>query len=45
VPILPLHKMTVEQAKLEVEHEGYSLASVNSSLPWQHLLTFVPTGH
>src|SRR5205814_9565006 len=34
VPILPQHEMTVAQAKLEIEHEGYSLASVNSSLPW-----------
>lgn len=43
VPILPDHKMTVAQAKLEIEHEGYSLVSVDSSLPWQHLLTFTPT--
>ena len=41
VPILPLHKMTVAQARLEVEHEGFALASVDSSLPRQHLLAFV----
>jgi ubiquinone/menaquinone biosynthesis C-methylase UbiE len=40
VPILPSHKMTRAQAKLEVEHEGFTLASVNSSLPRQHLLIF-----
>lgn len=40
IPIQPLHKMTVAQAKLEVEHEGFRLADVNSSLPWQHVLTF-----
>jgi SAM-dependent methyltransferase len=40
IPILPSHKMTVAQAKLEVEHEGFTLASVNSSLPRQHLLVF-----
>jgi SAM-dependent methyltransferase len=42
VPILPSHKMTVAQAKLEVEHEGFRLAAVDSSLPRQHVLTFVP---
>jgi ubiquinone/menaquinone biosynthesis C-methylase UbiE len=40
VPILPLHKMTVAQAKLELEHEGYKLARVDSSLPRQHVLIF-----
>jgi ubiquinone/menaquinone biosynthesis C-methylase UbiE len=40
VPILPLHKMTVAQAKLEVEHEGFTLSRVQEDLPWQHLLTF-----
>jgi SAM-dependent methyltransferase len=40
IPILPSHKMTVAQAKLELESEGYVLVSANSSLPRQHLLTF-----
>src|SRR5687767_10234087 len=40
IPILPSHKMTVAQAKLEVEHEGYTLTMVNSSLPRQHVLVF-----
>jgi SAM-dependent methyltransferase len=40
VPILPLHKMTVAQAKLELEHEGYKLSRVDSSLPRQHVLIF-----
>lgn len=40
IPILPLHKMTVAQAKLEVEHEGYKLASVREDLPRQHILIF-----
>jgi ubiquinone/menaquinone biosynthesis C-methylase UbiE len=44
VPIQPLHKMTVAQAKLELEHEGFTLKSVNSTLPRQHVLTFVPNG-
>jgi SAM-dependent methyltransferase len=40
IPILPSHKMTVAQAKLEVEHEGFVLTTANSSLPRQHVLTF-----
>jgi ubiquinone/menaquinone biosynthesis C-methylase UbiE len=40
VPIRPEHKMTVAQARLEVEAEGYSLTTVNGDLPWQHLLVF-----
>jgi len=40
VPIQPLHKMTVAQAKLEVEHEGFMLTKVQEDLPRQHLLTF-----
>lgn len=40
VPIRPDHKMTVAQARLEVEAEGYSLTTVNKELPWQHLLVF-----
>ena len=40
VPIRPEHKMSVAQAKLEVEAEGFSLATVNEELPWQHVLIF-----
>jgi ubiquinone/menaquinone biosynthesis C-methylase UbiE len=40
VPILPEHKMTREQVKLEVEHEGFKLATVNEELPRQHLFIF-----
>lgn len=40
IPILPSHKMTVAQAKLEVEHEGFMLAMVDSSLPRQHVIVF-----
>jgi ubiquinone/menaquinone biosynthesis C-methylase UbiE len=40
VPILPLHKMTVAQAKLELEHEGFKLTGVDSTLPRQHVLVF-----
>lgn len=44
VPIRPEHKMTVAQAKLEVEHEGFKLANVIGALPRQHILTFTPQG-
>ena len=41
IPILPLHKMTVADAKLEIEHEGFKLTTVKShDLPWQHVLIF-----
>jgi SAM-dependent methyltransferase len=40
VPILPAHKMTVAQAKTEVEAEGFRLATVKEDLPWQHVLIF-----
>ena len=43
IPILPSHKMTVAQAKLEVEHEGFVLSRVDSSLPRQHVLIFTRT--
>ena len=40
IPIIPSHKMTVAQAKLEVESEGFALTKVDSSLPRQHVLIF-----
>lgn len=40
VPIRPEHKMTVEQAKSEVEPEGYRLDKVLETLPRQHILIF-----
>lgn len=40
VPILPDHKMTKAQVKLEVEHEGFKQSRVYDDLPWQHLIVF-----
>jgi ubiquinone/menaquinone biosynthesis C-methylase UbiE len=41
VPIKDIHKMTVTQAKKEMEALGLSLAKVDSkTLPWQHLMIF-----
>jgi SAM-dependent methyltransferase len=40
VPIRAEHKMTVEQAKSEVEPEGFRLDKVLETLPRQHILIF-----
>jgi ubiquinone/menaquinone biosynthesis C-methylase UbiE len=40
IPIRPEHKMSVAEAKLEVEAEGYTLSQVDESLPRQHILVF-----
>ena len=41
VPIKPEHKMSVAEAKMEVEAEGFTLAKVDEALPRQHILIFV----
>jgi ubiquinone/menaquinone biosynthesis C-methylase UbiE len=40
VPILPEHKMTKAQVKLEIEHEGFRQQRVYDDLPRQHLIIF-----
>jgi ubiquinone/menaquinone biosynthesis C-methylase UbiE len=40
IPIRPEHKMSVAEAKLEVEAEGYKLSKVDEVLPRQHILIF-----
>ena len=40
VPIRPEHKMSVSEAKLEVEAEGFVLSKVDEVLPRQHILIF-----
>jgi SAM-dependent methyltransferase len=40
IPIRPDHKMSVAEAKLEVEAEGYGLTKVDEVLPRQHILIF-----
>jgi SAM-dependent methyltransferase len=40
IPIKPDHKMSVREAKIEVEAEGFTLAQVDESLPRQHILVF-----
>ena len=41
MPIRGEHKMSVAEAQLELEAEGYRLQRVIDALPWQHLLEFV----
>ena len=40
IPIRPEHKMSVAEAKIEVEAEGYRLAQTIETLPRQHILIF-----
>jgi ubiquinone/menaquinone biosynthesis C-methylase UbiE len=40
VPIKPEHKMSVEQARAEVEAQGFVLRKVHDFLPWQHIIEF-----
>jgi ubiquinone/menaquinone biosynthesis C-methylase UbiE len=40
IPIREDHKMSVAEAKLEVEAEGFTLSQVDQSLPRQHILVF-----
>ncbi len=40
VPIRIEHKMSVSEAKLELEDEGFTLDQVIPGLPWQHILVF-----
>jgi FkbM family methyltransferase len=40
IPIREDHKMSVAEAKLEVEAEGFTLSQVDESLPRQHILIF-----
>jgi SAM-dependent methyltransferase len=44
IPIRPEHKMSVRDAKMEVEAEGFTLSKVDEALPRQHLLVFAPAG-
>ena len=43
IPIRFEHKMSIAEAKMEVEAEGFTLAKVDESLPRQHILIFTVT--
>jgi len=40
VPIRPEHKMSVREARMELEAEGFRFDRVIDVLPWQHILIF-----
>ena len=40
VPIRLEHKMSIAEARMELEAEGYRLEKVLEKLPWQHILIF-----
>ena len=42
VPIREEHKMSVRDARMELEAEGYRFDRVIDVLPWQHILVFRP---
>jgi ubiquinone/menaquinone biosynthesis C-methylase UbiE len=42
VPIKFEHKMSVAEAKMELEAEGFTLTKVDEALPRQHILIFTP---
>ncbi len=44
VTIREEHKMTVREARMELEAEGYRFERVIDVLPWQHILVFRPGG-
>jgi ubiquinone/menaquinone biosynthesis C-methylase UbiE len=45
IPIKFEHKMSVQEARLELEAEGFALSHVDESLPRQHLLIFTVAVH
>jgi ubiquinone/menaquinone biosynthesis C-methylase UbiE len=38
VPILEVHKMSVDEVRAELEAEGYAIERVIDVLPWQHII-------
>lgn len=40
VPIRPEHKMTIDQARREVEPRGFAFQQSLEFLPWQHIIIF-----
>jgi ubiquinone/menaquinone biosynthesis C-methylase UbiE len=42
VPIQPLHKMSVQEIRSELESLGFRFQRVLNFLPWQHIIIFTP---
>ena len=45
IPIKFEHKMSIHEAKMELEAEGFTLSTVDESLPRQHILIFTVAVH
>src|SRR5215510_1340169 len=45
IPIKFEHKMSIQEAKMELEAEGFTLSRVDESLPRQHILIFTVAVH
>jgi predicted methyltransferase len=45
IPIKFEHKMSIQEAKAELEAEGFKLSKVDESLPRQHILIFTVAVH
>jgi ubiquinone/menaquinone biosynthesis C-methylase UbiE len=45
IPIKFEHKMSIQEAKVELEAEGFKLSKVDESLPRQHILIFTVAVH
>jgi ubiquinone/menaquinone biosynthesis C-methylase UbiE len=43
VPIQPLHKMSIQQVRSELEPMGFKFEKAMDFLPWQHIITFTRT--
>jgi ubiquinone/menaquinone biosynthesis C-methylase UbiE len=43
VPIQPLHKMSIQQVRSELEPMGFKFEKSMDFLPWQHIITFTRT--
>ena len=44
VPIQPLHKMSIQDVRSELEPMGFKFQRSLDFLPWQHILIFTKTG-
>jgi ubiquinone/menaquinone biosynthesis C-methylase UbiE len=44
IPIVPEHRMSLREVKLEVTPEGYRFEKVVDTMPWQHIIFFRKVG-
>jgi hypothetical protein len=44
IPIAPTHRLSVADARAEIEREGFTLVQVIAGLPRQHIIVFRRSG-